>query len=118
FYLDPLMHDALRRREERYGPRLLSEIDNDAFHKLDGRDVWLPSRSKQDFYTWSLILGTYFKSPIFSDVLEVTQISGQAADEKQFVLEPVVSPTRVTDATVPGKSVTYDSPAVQGAKQP
>lgn len=118
FYLDPLMHDALRRREERYGPRLLSEIDNDAFHKLDGRDVWLPSRSKQDFYTWPLILGTYFKNPIFSEVLDVKQISGQAADEKQFVLEPVVSPTRVTDATVPGKSVTYDSPAVQGAKQP
>lgn len=118
FYLDPLMHEALRRREERYGPRLLSQIDNDQFHKLDGRDLWLPSRSKQDFYSWRSLPGTYFKTPIFSDVYEVKQISGQAAGDKQFVLEPVVSPTRVTDATLPGKPLTYDSPAVSGAKQP
>jgi len=103
FYLDPLMRDALRRREERYGPRLLSQIDNNDFQKVGDRALWLPSRSKEDFYTWSVIPGTYFKSPIYSEVLEVTRISGQAADEKQFVLEPVVSPTRVTDATLPGK---------------
>jgi len=118
FYLDPLMHYALRRREERYGPRLLSEMDNDDFHRLEMRGIWLPMRSKQNSYTWRSIPGHYFETPIFSDVYEVTQISGQAADEKQFVLEPVVSPTRVTDATVPGKPVTYDSPAVDGAKQP
>src|SRR6185503_15628573 len=49
YYLDPQLHYAVRRREERYqNGKLLVQINNDDFKKLKDRELWLPQTTVVD----------------------------------------------------------------------
>ena len=41
YYLDPSLHYAVRRCEQRYGPDLLSRTDCSQFEQIPGRQLWL-----------------------------------------------------------------------------
>ncbi len=116
FYLDPQMRYAVRRTEERYGDRLLIQTSNSQFEQLKGRNVWLPKKSVTDFYTWPMIIGTYYDAPILSKDLRVSEWSLNAVPDSEFVLNPVVPRTRVSDETAPGGPVVYEAPAVPASR--
>lgn len=112
FYLDPMVNYAVRRREELYEDgTLLLQVNNKDFKQLKGRDVWLPRSSTADYYTWTTIPGTYFKSPVLSHVVEVSEFRLDRVPDEQFVLNYTKPGTIILDHTAPEGSLTYQIPA-------
>jgi hypothetical protein len=108
FFLDPRMRYAVRCEEQRYRDgTLLFQRKNEEFEQVKGRELWLPRKSTKDCYTFSSVPATYFKSPIMTQVIEVSEIDlGSIADD-QFVLKYTKPGTLITDQTIPGGDVSY-----------
>ncbi len=113
FYLDPEIHYAMRRREERYEDgTLLHRTNYEEYEKLEGRKVWLPRRYTVDHYTYWDIPSIVHESPIFSDVIEVSEFVLKPVPDEQFVLNYTAAGTWISDDTRPGKPLHFEIPAV------
>jgi hypothetical protein len=111
FYLDPQLHYAIRRREERYGQTLLARTTNNQFERIPGRDAWLPRKSVIDHYTSPKRPGEYSNTPISTETCEVTQLRTERMSDRDFVLTyDDVPGTRVLDASIDGPAIEHRVP--------
>ncbi len=109
FYLDPQMNYAVCMSEERYDDgTLLKRVRNEQFEQLPGRQVWLARKSTIDRYTYELVPGTFFTTPICSEVIAVQQFSVEPVPDAQFVLNYTAPGTTVYDDMA---GITYMVPA-------
>lgn len=121
FDLDPALHYAVRRWEQRYDPgQLLLQGECDQFEKLTGRDLALPRSCVvhlQEFHTRP---GVRFEDAFLSEQHRVTAIDLKPIPAERFALNYTEPGTYVRDATLPEAQkdpsgyVSYTIPASLG----
>jgi hypothetical protein len=105
FYLDPQLNYAVRRSEQRYEDgTLLRRTTCDDFQKLAGRDLYLPMRITDEQYTSPNVPTTFFKEPVVTQVMEVSQIKLEALPKERFALSYTTPGTHIYERLEVGKS--------------
>ena len=88
FFLDPAMNYAVRQREEWYDPEtLVSRSRCGDFEQLPNRQLWLPKTIEIDYRMYRTAPGVVFAAPFLSNVIHVTELSGEPAPDSQYVLD-------------------------------
>jgi hypothetical protein len=100
FYVDPKMNYAIRRSDELYSDgTLLQQTNNDQFELITARNIWLPRKSRVDYYTWPSISDTFEKAPILSRVFEVSEIKLDSVPDNSFILNYTTTGALIFDKT-------------------
>jgi hypothetical protein len=103
YYLDPQRRHAVVQIDERFPDgALLRRTTNSEFQAVQGRDLWLPRRSRVDRY-WSYNNPEYVSGdPIFSTVTSVEGPFGlERVPDDMFVLTFVEAGMDIADYTFP-----------------
>jgi len=118
FFLDPEMHYAVRRLEQRYGAdTLLQRADCSQFEQIPGRQLWLPRRIETQMYEWYSLPGTALKDSFLSQIVVVSAYDGSRVPDETFKLDYTAPGTMVVDGTDPAGaklkngSISYTIPA-------
>jgi len=86
YFLDPQLHFALRRIEERYDQKPIVRTTCNQLTQLPGRDIWLAHEIVRDHFTYRMIPDQIFPEPILTETLELTEVSTGVLPAGQFVL--------------------------------
>jgi RNA polymerase sigma factor (sigma-70 family) len=88
YYLDPGLHYAVRRLEQRYGGEtLLARIDCSQFQQIPGRPLWLPRRVVSEIYDSDKQEAAPSCEPSWSKNIDVSAIDGRRVSEETFSLD-------------------------------
>ena len=102
YYLDPDLNYAVRQSEEWYDPTtLLQRCLCSDFVQLSDRHVWLPRTYQTDYYSYPTVPGVYFDEPIVSNVIQVSEMSGERVPDSQFSLDYTEPGIQIMDETTP-----------------
>lgn len=103
YYLDPDLHYAVRRFEQRYDPdTLLARVDSSDFQKISGRQVWLPRHIETDLSRMDAAPGTLPKESLQTRLLqEISSFDGNRVPDETFTLNYTMPGTFVSDGTDP-----------------
>jgi RNA polymerase sigma factor (sigma-70 family) len=100
YYLDPELHYAVRRCEQRYGAdTLLSRTDCSQFEQIPGRQLWLPRRVEEQLHEYPTVPGTVFQEAFLTQIAEVSAFDGNRVPDETFRLEYTAPGTIVRDGT-------------------
>jgi RNA polymerase sigma factor (sigma-70 family) len=100
FFLDPAMHYAVRRVEQRYGAEaLLQRADCGQFDQVPGRQLWLPRRIETQMYEWHSLAGPPLKDSFLSQVQLVSAYNGSRVPDETFRLDYTAPGTMIRDGT-------------------
>jgi hypothetical protein len=109
YYLDPELHYAVRRCEQRYGAdTLLSRTDCSQFERIPGRQLWLPRRVDSQLHEYHTVPGTIFKDAFLTQILEVSAFDGNRVPDETFQLDYTAPGTIVKDGTDPASAKSKD----------
>jgi RNA polymerase sigma factor (sigma-70 family) len=109
YYLDPELHYAVRRCEQRYGPdTLLSRTDCSQFEQIPGRRLWLPRRVESQLHEYPTAPGIVFKDAFLTQILAVSAFDGSRVPDETFKLDYTAAGTIVRDGTDPATAKTKD----------
>lgn len=101
YYLDPSLHYAVRRCEQRYGTDLLSRTDCSQFEQIPGRQLWLARKVESELHEYYSVPGTVIKESFLSQITEVSAFDGSRVPDETFKLNYTQPGTLVKDGTDP-----------------
>jgi RNA polymerase sigma factor (sigma-70 family) len=109
YFLDPELHYAVRRCEQRYGAdTLLSRTDCSQFEQIPGRQLWLPRRVEEQLHEYPTVPGTVFKEAFLTQIAEVSAFDGNRVPDETFRLDYTAPGTMIRDGTVPATAQSKD----------
>ena len=98
FLLDPALNYAVRQMEEWYDPQtLILRSSCSDFQRLKDRQLWLPWKYEIELHTHYDLPGVVFTDSFLTEIVQVTEISGDPVPEEQFVLDYQQPGTKITE---------------------
>jgi RNA polymerase sigma factor (sigma-70 family) len=109
YFLDPQLHYAVRRSEQRYGSdTLLTRTDCSQFEQIPGRQLWLPRKVENQLHEYGTVPATVFKDAVLTQKIEVSAFNGHRVPDETFQLDYHAPGTIIRDGTDPEHAKSKD----------